>query len=43
MSEAFKRHTFFKLGFIPCKAEEPLQGMEFKAHRAKIKAHRKSV
>ena len=36
---------FFELGFTPCKAKQPLQGMECykkKMHK-KIKAYRKSL
>ena len=37
--------AFFLLGFTPCKAEEPLQGMELqeKKRKKKITAYRKSV
>ena len=35
---------FLKLGFTPCKAEQPLQGMELQEKEAqKIKAYRKSL
>ena len=35
---------FFKLGSTPCKAEQPLQGMELQGKKAeKIKAYRKSL
>ena len=34
---------FLKLGFTPCKAEQPLQGMELQEKEAQnIKAYRKS-
>ena len=37
-------HNFFKFGFPPCKAEQPLQGMQLKENEAqKVKAYRKSV
>ena len=37
-------HLFFKLGFTPCKAEQPLQGMELQEKKHKnIKAYRKSL
>ena len=35
---------FFKLGFTPCKDEQPLHGMELqKKKHKKIKAYKKSV
>ena len=37
-------HIFLKLGFTPCKAEEPLQDMELQKNKhKKIKAWRKSL
>ena len=43
----FYRNNFFKkLGFTPCKTEQPLQGMESQKKRKyykKIKAYRKAV
>ena len=37
-------HFFFKLGFSPCKVEQPLQGMELQEKESKkIKAYKKSV
>ena len=36
--------SFFKLGFTPCKAEQPLRGMELQEKEAKkIKAYMKYV
>ena len=36
--------VFLKLGFTPCKAEQPLQGMELQETEArKIKARKKSL
>ena len=36
---------FFKLGFTPCKAKQPLRGMELqeRKHEKKITGYRKSV
>ena len=35
---------FLSLGFTPCKAEQPLKGMELEKNKhKKIKAYRKSV
>ena len=37
-------YIIFKLGFIPCKAEQPLRGMKLQEKKdKKTETHRKSV